>query len=652
MKRARSLRFFVLLVLLGSPSLRAAVSLPEIFSDHMVLQRDRVNPVWGWAGPRERIAIDIAGHHYETVADENGTWRIDLAPMAAGGPFVLGVRGENLLRVEDVLIGEVWFASGQSNMQFSVGSTTRATRTIGSSLNPNVRLFKVVQHSALEPRSHNPSKWESCSPATVPGFSAVAYFFGSEIQKSLGVPVGLIDSSWGGTNAEEWTRHRELEAIPMFEALLERWRTVPEATRHLFSGNFEVELSLDDLIFLPEDPNDHPMALDDFQDGDLINRLFGRWTASAPSPWGSRTMSVDQGSNPSLHFASSSRPGGVNSVRVDYTPGRYIDLSRYGALQFRCRGKGFLKVRSIQPDVTDSDDYATGMIPLTSDWRTLTVHFEELAQAGWGKQQSFTRKRLSGAVFEVLPAESMPRPPSGLYNGMVAPFLPFSVRGALWYQGEGNAGRAYQYRHLLPTMIESWRSSWGAPELPFLVVQLPGYRQRVAEPSDSDWAELREAQLMTALSDDRVDLAVTIDLGEDDDVHPREKEEVGHRLALLARNRIYGQEVVASGPVYRSFEREGNVIRIHFTGIGGGLASAGGDPLRGFTIAGDDQRFLPAEARIEGDTVVVSGRGIDAPAAVRYAWADNPDCSLYNAEGLPASPFRTDDWPGVTFDKR
>jgi len=652
MKSAQFFRFSLLVLLLWCPTLRAAVSLPEIFSDHMVLQRDQANPIWGWAAPEERISIDVGGRHYETVANQDGTWRLDLEPMAAGGPFVINVRGENLLRIEDVLVGEVWFGSGQSNMQFSVGSTARAPQTIGASLNPDIRLFKVVQHSALEPASHNPSKWAACSPSTVSGFSAVAYFFGTEIQKSLGVPVGLIDSSWGGTNAEEWTRHRELESDPMFAAILERWKAVPEETQHLFSGNFEVELSLDDLIFLPENPTDAPLVLDDFEDGDLINRLFGRWTASAPSPWGSRNMTVEGESNPSLHFAASSRPGGGNSVRVDYTPGRYIDLSRYGALQFRCRGKGFLKVRSIQPDVTDSDDYATEMIPLTSDWRTLTVHFEELAQAGWGKQQAFTPKRLSGAIFEVSPARSMPRPPSGLFDGMVAPFLPFGVKGALWYQGEGNAGRAYQYRYLLPTMIQSWRSSWSTPELPFLVVQLPGYRQRVASPSESDWAELREAQLMTARSDNRVELAVTIDLGEDDDVHPREKQEVGHRLALLARNRVYGQQIVASGPIYQSFEQKGNAIRIRFTGIGTGLVSAGGDPLRGFTIAGEDRRFVPAEARIEGDSVIVWAKGIEAPASVRYAWADNPDFSLYNAEGLPASPFRTDDWPGITFDKR
>jgi sialate O-acetylesterase len=650
-----TLRLFSIFIIVGiaaTSGINANVSLPEIFSDHMVLQRDRANRIWGWADPKEAITIRIAGQHHEVVADEEGTWQTDLAPLRAGGPYVLDVRGENLLRIEDVLVGEVWFASGQSNMQFSVSSTARSVEAIGSSQNPDIRLFQVAKHSALEPVFNNPSKWEVCSPSTVSGFSAVAYFFGRELQKSLGVPVGLIDSSWGGTTAEEWTRHKELDSKPLFAAILDRWTQVSESTKELFSGNFQVEIWLDDLAFLPLDPNDQPLILDDFQDGNLITRLFGRWTPSAPGPWGHREVTVEKSPNPGLHFVSGSRPGWGNHLRVDYTPGRYIDLTRYAALQFRCRGTGYLKVHSLQPDINDSDNYSAGFIPLTSEWRTQTIPFKDLAQAGWGKRQSFTPKRLSGAIFEILPAETQPRPPSGLYNGMVAPFLPYGVRGALWYQGEGNAGRSYQYRDLLPALIGSWRSSWNDPELPFLVVQLPGYRDRRSEPTESGWAELREAQLLTALADDHVGLAVTIDLGEDDDVHPKEKEEVGRRLSLLARSDVYGQEIVSAGPLYRSSEREGNTIRLRFTHIGTGLVSAGGDPLRGFTVAGQDRRFVPADARIDGETVVVGSKQVPEPVAVRYAWADNPDFSLYNAEGLPASPFRTDRWPGVTFDKR
>lgn len=405
-------------------------------------------------------------------------------------------------------------------------------------------------------------------------------------------------------------------------------------------------------MFLPAEPKDPPLVLDDFEDGDLITRLFGTWHASEASPWGPTDLAIEEGANRVLHFASQTRPGSSASVTVRYTPGRYIDLSRYAALRFKCRGKGFLRLQSLQPDVVDFDNFAAPVVPLSSEWKTLTVRFDELAQAGWGKQRNLTPKRLAGALFEILPAPGLPRPPAGLFNGMIRPLVPFGIRGVIWYQGESNAGRASQYRTLLPTMIGSWRAAWKMKEMPFLIVQLPNFRARQTTPSESDWAELREAQLETALDDANVGLAVTIDLGEDDDVHPREKTEVAYRLERLAEQQVYGRELVASGPLYRSAHREGSTMVLEFSHLGSGLVSAGGPPLRGFAIAGSDRAFHWADAHIEGRSVVVSSPEVPLPVAVRYAWGDNPDSSLYNAEGFPASPFRTDDWPGVTTDRK
>lgn len=634
----------------GQAGLRAEVSLPALFTDHMVLQQGRSNPIWGWASPGEVVQVEIAGQRQTTAADATGRWRSWINPMEAGGPYTLSVRGRNLVQVEDILVGEVWLAAGQSNMQFAVAGANRAVEVLSGSSCPDIRLFQVARHSSLEPAEHTPSRWQTCSPATVAGFSAVAYFFGRQLQQQLRVPVGLINASWGGTNAEEWTRQLELESDPAFGPILERWRSVDPATRALFLEDAELELWLDDLEFLPIDGRRPSLILDDFEDGDLQTSLFGRWQAGRPGPWGEGRLEPDESG--SLRYTSRIRPGEIAQVTVHFAPGTYIDLSRYEALRFRCRGTGRLRFQSLQPDIGDSDNYTAPVVELTPGWQSVTIRFQELAQAGWGKSRPFTAHRLSGAAFEVLPPAPFARPPAGLYNGMIHPLVPFGVRGVLWYQGEGNAGRSYQYRRLLPAMVASWRSAWEVPELPFLVVQLPNFRARRAEPSESGWAELREAQLMTARTDPWVHLAVTIELGEDDDVHPKEKQEVGRRLAVLAGARVYGRDLVGSGPLYHSFRREGSAIRIEFTEIGSGLISAGGNPVRGFAVAGEDRRFHWAEARIDGASVLVSSPAVSDPVAVRYGWADNPDCSLYNAEGLPASPFRTDDWPGVTADTR
>ena len=304
------------------------------------------------------------------------------------------------------------------------------------------------------------------------------------------------------------------------------------------------------------------------------------------------------------------------------------------------------RFRALQPTVTDWDDYSTSAFQATPDWQAITFWFKDLKQEGWGVTMPFTPQALSGLALEMVRApDDIARPPAGLFNGMIAPLIPYAIRGAAWYQGEGNARKAYQYRRLLPAVIKGWREAWGEGDFQFLIVQLPNYGAHGVQADENAWAELREAQLMT-LQVPNTGLAVTIDLGEADDLHPHQKAEVGQRLARWALGTTYAEDIVYSGPLYAAMIIENSRIRISFNHLGGGLEARRGT-LRGFAVAGADKRFRWAEAIIDGDTVVVSSPAVSDPVAVRYAWGGNPDCNLYNRNGLPASPFRTDDWPGI-----
>ncbi len=502
-----------LCLLAATPLLTADVELPAVIGDNMVVQRHQRVPIWGTADAGEKVTVTFAGQQVTTTARSDGHWIVHLTALAAGGPYEMTVAGKNTVRLQNVLVGEVWACSGQSNMQWSVQASNNAQEEIAAADHPQMRLLTVPRVPASEPASDIEAQWVVCSPQTVPGFSAVAYFFGREMQKELGVPVGLINTSWGGTPAESWTTRPTLEGDPDFAPIVERWNQARE--------NY------------PEQKKKHEEAL-------------AKWKEEA-----------------------------------------------------------------------------------------------EKAKAE-GKQPP----RQPGApLFEQKHYE-----PSALYNGMIAPLIPYAIRGAIWYQGESNAGRAYQYRKLFSAMIRDWRREWGQGAFPFLFVQLANFMAREAEPAESAWAELREAQSMT-LRLPKAGQAVIIDIGEANDIHPKNKQDVGRRLALNALAIAHGRDIVYSGPVYRSMETEGDRIRLHFDHVGGGLVAKGGGPLRGFAIAGEDRKFVWADAAIEGDSVVVHSEGVPNPVAVRYAWANNPECNLYNEEGLPASPFRTDSWPGLTEGK-
>ena len=642
-----------LAVLLGHRAGLCNVRMPAFFSDHMVLQQGQKIAVWGWADPGERVQATLSSARASALADPGGRWMLRLDRQRPGGPHELVVTGsKGSITIRDVLIGEVWLCSGQSNMQFALRSTSRAALDLPQADQPQIRLLQIPRQCILTPTAHVDAKWTRCSPESAAGFSAVAYYFGLELQKRLRVPVGLIASSWGGTNAEEWTSAGFLTGDSRFDTIHDRWVKSSPENQALFSQPSRFDVLIDDVRLIPASQGKPELLVDDFSDGDLRTATGGTWSLGESAPASEYRLAIRD--DQTLAASGDLQVSDQAILSLLFTQaGGPLDLSEYRAVSFRVRGRGFIKVHLLQPTITDWDHYVTPPLPVPGEWQTFRVEFDELKQAGWGVKQPFTRDSLTGMLFEFLP-ELLPvvRPPSGLYNGMIAPLVPYSIRGFAWYQGEGNAGRSYQYRALLPALIRSWRSAWDNPGLWFLVVQLPNYRERRDQPGESGWAELREAQLMTMRSVPRVGLAVTIDLGQAEDVHPKEKSEVGRRLAMCALGEVYKRPIVYSGPILRSWRREGPAIRLRFEQVGSGLTARGGLPLRGFAIAGADRKFHWADARIDRDSLVVSSAAVAEPAAVRYAWADNPECNLYNKEGLPASPFRTDDWPGVTLDAR
>lgn len=500
---------FVLLA--SSEQVFAELRLPALISDGMVLQQGEEISIWGWAEPGELIAVSGSWQNEEMIAtaDMDGQWMLKMDPHEAGGPYELTISGEKTITIKNIMFGEVWVCSGQSNMEWIVANSADAEKEIAEADYPDIRMFTVVKNVAEEPQSDCKGNWAVCSSQTVPRFSAVGYFFARELHRELNVPVGMIHTSWGGTPAEAWTKREVIAKIPECTPIIQRY---DEAAKKVQQIQKEYEVKLE------------------------------QWKENAG----------DEGKEP--------------------------------------------------PE----------------------------------KPQIPSNLRYTLMTFS-------------LYNGMIAPLLKYRIKGAIWYQGESNAGRAYQYRKLFPDMIRNWREDWEQGDFPFLFVQLANYKAVNPEPGESDWAELREAQLKT-LQLPNTGMAVIIDIGEANNIHPKNKQDVGKRLALLALAKTYGKEKVYSGPLYESMEIEGNKIILHFDHIGGGLKAAGDGPLKGFAVAGEDRKFVWADAGIEGNTVVVSSEKILKPVAVRYGWADNPQCSLYNKEGLPASPFRTDDWPGLTAD--
>lgn len=638
-------RFLVPAALAACPAL-AEVRLAPIFGDHMVLQREAALPVWGQAEPGEEVSVTLAGQARSVRAGPDGRWRAELDPMPAGGPHELEVRGANRILLKDVRIGEVWICSGQSNMQWPVRLSADPEREIAQSADPDLRLFLVGFAAPSEPAAGLSGAWQVCGPDSVGGFSAVAYSFGRHLRRELGVPVGLIQSAVGGTPAESWTRLEDLSSDPQLRKHAEhRTRALADypaaLARHKeqmrdfeATGGFDPATAADDAGWERPDHDDRewgvltqPLAWEYSGIGELKldGTVWCRRDVEIPADWAGkdlilRTCPIDEEDRA---FFNGEAVGGLNAWterRAYPVPGRLVRGGR-AVISFRVTdraGIGGIIGEPADFRLERADDPSI-FLPLAGPWRY----------------------RVAGRF---LPRPTQPLGPGhallpgGLYNGMIAPIVPFRIRGVIWYQGESNARDSLEYRRLFPALIRGWREAWGQGEFPFYWVQLAGY---IWERPDPEWAELREAQTLT-LSLPATGQALAIDLGESRDIHPKNKQEVGRRLALIALDRTYGRPTVYSGPVFRAVRFGDGRAVVSFDHADGGLVARDG-ALRSFEIAGADRVFVPAEAVVSGDTVIVSAAGISEPVAVRYAWANFPEgCNLYNGSGLPACPFRTD----------
>jgi sialate O-acetylesterase len=516
----------LILIVLITPFAMADVRLPAVISDNMVVQAGAQAPIWGWAEPNETVTVTIGKQKQTATAGANGKWMVKLKPMKPSDkPLEMTVAGKNIITVKNILVGQVWLGSGQSNMQMAVSDVVDANTEISNAAYPSIRLFSVIRTTAFSPAADCNGRWVECSPQTVWDFSAVAYFFGRQLHKELKQPVGLINSSWGGTIAETWMSAGSIRANPDFAPILQRYEAM--------------------LKLYPNGQSDYDKAIAQWQKDANDAAKAGKPEPAKPAP-------------------------------------------------------------------------ALG--------------------------------------------QTNPNSASLLYNGMIAPVVPFAIKGVLWYQGESNADRSKQYQTLFPALITDWRTKWRQGDFPFYFVQLsnfyshlpnnrPSQLPTLGNPEVSGWAELREAQTMT-LSLPNTGMAVTMDIGDPYDIHPKNKQEVGKRLALWALAKNYGfKDLVYSGPLYKKMKIEKNKIWIYFDNAGSGLVS-NGEQLKGFAIAGEDQKFVWANATIDKNTVLVWSEEIDKPVAVRYGWANWIECNLANKEKLPASPFRTDDWPGITDNRK
>ena len=638
---------FALLAWLALPAtvLAAQLELPRLFSDGAVLQRDRPLPVWGRAAPGAKVEVEFDGHRAQATADADGRWSVELPAQAAGGPHALVVRaGGERMRIADLLVGEVWLASGQSNMEWPVASTQHAQEDIAAPADPWLRQFKVPRSWAEALRSDlEGGQWKSAAPDTVGEFSAVAHAFARELRQVLQVPVGVIDSTWGGSSIEAWmdAAMLGLDAAALETKMRERRAADLERERQVHAK----------LAAWPElDPASEAFAAVALDEG-------GWAPMEVPATWESRGYPGMDGTawyRTRFELREREAQAGVvlglgkiddidttwvNGVRVGATSGHTVPRVYAVPASALRPGLNTVAVRVV-------DNGGGGGFTGGADG----IFVEPLG----GQRRSLAGEwRFRSAAVTVSSAGDKNRIETLLYNAMIHPLQPYPLAGVIWYQGEANASEqgAYRYRELFTTLIEGWRGKWGAPELPFLWAQLAAFdsgddrldaRGVVV---DSPWATLRESQ-SAALALPRTAQAVTIDVGAADDIHPRDKRTVGHRLALAAR-RLHGEEGHPySGPVFRAAEVKGREMVLRFDAWQGVLAARdGGSAPRGFELAGADGRFHPAQARIAGDTVILRSDAVRRPELARYAWSDNPSqADLVGADGLPASPFRTREW--------
>ncbi len=629
---------------------QAEVTLPKLFTDHAVLQRNVAVPVWGRGAPGEQVTVEIAGQVLKTKAGKDGSWQVRLAPHDAGGPFEMTVKGTNTIVLRDLLFGEVWVCGGQSNMQWTLKDSSIPPDPNRDNA-PDIRLFNVqFDMDYLPKKDVKGGAWQLASVETVERFSAVAYFFGRHLKENLNVPIGLISSNLGATSIETWMSAGALKQFPQFREVIATSLASGKNFDQLNADLKTFRKKWDGDFYFKNDPGiaqnwqDPATDVSDWKDIEIPNL----WEdAGLPdydgSVWFRKEFDLPEGFNGETFNIALNQ---IDDYDIAWVNGVKIGES-FGNRNWR---NYFFDAKILKPKgnvlvVRIFDVGGKGGMYTNAFWGN------PILNGTWKYKPGV---RIDAAKFPkpVVPNGSFFTHPTLLYNGGIAPLQPYAIKGVIWYQGESNAERAAEYAALLPGMIKDWRQAWGQGDFPFLVVQLANYHPEVGQPGESNWAELRASQ-MAALSLPNTAVVAAIDIGEANDIHPKNKLDVGKRLGLAARKIAYGEEVVHSGPVFKSMKVEGDKIRMDFTSVGSGLISKDKyGYLRGFAIAGADQKFEWAMAYIDGNSVVVFSPEIKNPVAVRYAWADNPGpLDLYNEEGLPALPFRTDDWPLSTAGK-
>ena len=634
--------------------------LHPLFTTDMVLQRDIAAPIWGWAKPGDKIMVLVDGKLAgQSSAGADGRWLAKVGPFKAGGPHTVVIEGGGRKEtLTNVLFGDVWLCTGQSNMNWPVRLAVNAEDEVRAATNANIRSFTVNFYSALTPELLPPAaRWDPCTPEFARNFSGVGYFFAREIQGKVGVPIGIIHSSAGATAAEAWVSEEalrremsvdfkeRLDALSKTNAFfgagfeffraLEEWmaKADPQSAVKKYSSDPNLDTSdwLDIAVPKPWEETGLPEL------ANFDGLVWFRHTMEVPESWRGKDLMLGLSIINDADVVwfngtviGSKQVGGIRNYVVDaklVKPGKNLLV----AAIVNAKGPGGFCSHPANMSLRPAVNPGTNQIRLAGMWKA------KRASAAKDLHDAFPIPRVGH--YKTITA---------LYNGMVAPLVPFGIKGVLWYQGEANGPFWLQYRRLLPVLIADWRKRFEVGDFPFLIVSLAAYNPVQTKPVESGWAEIRESQWRTARTVPNAGLAMTIDIGDAKDIHPRNKQEVGRRLALVARKLVYGEtNLVHSGPEFAEMKIElpkGDKIRLHFKNVGGGLRIKPGDEkLKGFVVAGADKNFVWADAIIEGNTIVISSPEVPAPKFVRYGWAWNPIVNLFNAEGLPAITFRTDE---------
>jgi len=641
-------KYTAFLFLLCSIAATANVKMPLVFSDGMVLQRNKPIPVWGWADANEKVEIRFNKQTKTIIADQNGKWSINLNAEKAGGPFELSITGKNTITIKNVLVGEVWICSGQSNMEFQVYKTMNAEKEIEDSNYPMIRHFGVAQDLSGKPKDDLKSaKWEVSNKENVGNFTAVGYYFAKKLYAEIKVPIGIINTSWGGTNVETWTSREafqnsedfkamiaDVQVVDMDEVFEIYKKSVLENVRKV--QGFDVSME-NEVQFKNPDFNDKnwpeikvPSLWENQQLGNMDGIVWMRKTI---------VLTADQAKKEAVLYLSKIDDEDQTFVNgIEVGTNKLWDKQRIYKIPSNILKEG---ANTIAVRITD---YSGGG-GIYGDPADLKIDFKDsnLSLEGLWKFN----------VIKVRIEVSPNSYPSLLYNAMVNPLVPYAFQGVLWYQGEANVSRAKEYKKAFPLMITDWRTKWKQGDFPFYFVQLSTFDEFGGNSTKgSRWAELREAQSET-LKLPNTGMAVTTDIGNAKDIHPTNKQDVGLRLAAIALHNVYNKKQVFSGPVYKSQEIKGNQIILTFDHIGSGLSTPNNTELKGFEIAGTDKVFHSAKAIIKDNKIIVSSDQVQNPVAVRYGWADDDtNINLYNKEKFPASPFRTDNWEMMTANEK